>query len=414
MPDDSTERKLAAIVFTDIVGSTKLKNELGDHEAVALIKGHHALVRETLAGFKQGEEIETAGDSFFVVFSKPSDAVKFALRLQSKLRAFSQKGHPISDRIGIHVGEVLIEGVNSEKTKAPSGIHVDTCARLMSLGQGDQILMTRFVFDNARQVLRGQDVQGVGPLSWLNHGPYLLKGVEEALEVCEVGEAGKGALTPPISSEKARRHVSDESEPVLGWRPALELRVPGTEWILEKKLGEGGFGEVWLGRHEKLKDRRVFKFCFRADRVRSLKREVTLFRVLKERVGHHPNIVGVQEVYFNEPPFYIVMDYAEATDLRAWCEKEGFENISVARRLEIVAQVADGLQAAHEAGVIHRDVKPSNILVSGQWSVVSDRQVEDPAIRFGNSSSSSSSSTNPKSEIRDPKSPRRHAASDAC
>ena len=346
MPNDSTERKLAAIVFTDIVGSTKLKNELGDHEAVALIKRHHGLVREALAGFKEGEEIETAGDSFFVVFSKPSDAVKFALLVQSKLRAFSQKGHPISVRIGIHVGEVLIEGVNSEKTNAPSGIHVDTCARLMSLGRGDQILMTRFVFDNARQVLRGQDVEGVGPLSWLNHGPYLLKGVEEPLEVCEVGEAGKGALTPPTSSEKARRHVTDESEPVLGWRPALELRVPGTEWILEKKLGEGGFGEVWLGRHEKLKDRRVFKFCFRADRVRSLKREVTLFRVLKERVGHHPNIVGVQEVYFSEPPFYIVMDYAEATDLKAWCEKEGFENISVASRLEIVSQVADGLQAA--------------------------------------------------------------------
>src|SRR5205814_9867814 len=75
----------------------------------------------------------------------------------------------------------------------------------------------------------------------------------------------------------------------------------------------------------------------------------------------------------------------------------------VASRLEIVSRVADGLQAAHEAGVIHRDVKPSNILVSGQWSVVSDQQVEDPPIRFGNSSSSSSASTNPKSEIQDPK-----------
>ena len=55
MPNDSTERKLAAIVFTDIVGSTKLKNELGDHEAVALIRRHHGFVREALAGFKEGE-----------------------------------------------------------------------------------------------------------------------------------------------------------------------------------------------------------------------------------------------------------------------------------------------------------------------------------------------------------------------
>jgi len=59
------------------------------------------------------------------------------------------------------------------------------------------------------------------------------------------------------------------------------------------------------GRHRSSRTGVCLSSCFRADRVRSLKREVTLFRVLKERVGHHPNIVGVQEVYFNEPPFYM-------------------------------------------------------------------------------------------------------------
>ncbi len=358
---------LLTLLFTDIVGSTQLKQQLGDREGVALIQRHHALVREILSRFKDAEEISTSGDSFFLVFAKPSEAAKFALLLQARLGAIAKAtGPPILDRIGIHFGEVVIEDTEGgTKAKDLYGLQVDTCARIMSLAQANQILMTRFVFDNARQVLRGQDVEGVGALSWLNHGPYLLKGVEEPLEVCEVGETGKGPLTPPTSSEKARRHVSDESEPVLAWRPALEQKVPGTQWVLEKKLGEGGFGEVWLGRHETLKERRVFKFCFRADRVRSLKREVTLFRLLKERVGHHPNIVGIQEVFFDEPPFYIVMDYSEATDLRTWSEERGgVGSVPLATRLEIVAQVADALQAAHEAGVIHRDVKPSNILVS--------------------------------------------------
>lgn len=279
--DDPEQRKLAAILFTDIVGSTQLKHELGDREAVARIKRHHALIRQILSGFKEGEEIETAGDSFLIVFSKPSDAVKFALMVQSRVRALVQEGHPISDRIGIHVGEVFIEGQSSSGGhKALSGIHVDTCARVMSLGQGNQILMTRFAFDSARSVLKGEDIDGVGPLSWLNHGPYAVKGVEEPLEICEVGEVGSGALSAPLSSEKAHRHVSVDDEPVLGWRPALGQVVPGTQWVLERKLGEGGFGEVWLGRQETLKEQRVFKFCFRADRVRSLKREVEVDPIL--------------------------------------------------------------------------------------------------------------------------------------
>src|SRR5262249_42406750 len=157
--------------------------------------------------------------------------------------------------------------------------------------EGGQILLTRAVFDSARQTLKGEELPGLNELRWLSHGPYLLKGIEESVDVCEVGEVGRGVLKAPSGSEKAQRQVSADAEPVLGWRPALEQVVPNTQWVLEKRLGEGGFGEVWLGRHLKLKERRVFKFCFRADRVRSLKREMTLFRVLKERVGDHPNIV---------------------------------------------------------------------------------------------------------------------------
>lgn len=66
---------LLTLVFTDIVGSTKLKQDLGDLRAVELIQQHHALVREILSDFEGSQEISTAGDSFFVVFAKPSDGV---------------------------------------------------------------------------------------------------------------------------------------------------------------------------------------------------------------------------------------------------------------------------------------------------------------------------------------------------
>jgi serine/threonine protein kinase/class 3 adenylate cyclase len=359
---------LLTLLFTDIVGSTKLKQDLGDQRAIELIQAHHDKVRQVLALFPEGEEIDTAGDSFFILFTKPSDATRFALLVQSQVRQLAKEtGIPVLDRIGIHVGEVFIDESGEAKAKDLYGIQVDTSARIMALAQADQILMSRFAFDNARQVLRGQDLEGLGPLSWLNHGPYLAKGVDEPLEICEVGELGQAVLAPPPDSEKAKRHISADGEPVLGWRPAVGQKVPGTSWVLEKKLGEGGFGEVWLGLQTTLKERRVFKFCFRADRVRSLKREVTLFRLMKERVGDHPNIVSLREVYLEVPPYYVEMDYVAGQDLRHWCEEQGGPaKVRLDIKLEIVAQIADALQAAHDAGVIHRDVKPGNILVREQ------------------------------------------------
>jgi hypothetical protein len=92
---------------------------------------------------------------------------------------------------------------------------------------------------DARQALRGEELHGIEALSWLNHGPYRMKGVEEPLEICEVGEAGEARLRQPPDSKKAHRFISADSEPVPGWRPAIDQAVPGTGCVLEKKLGEG-------------------------------------------------------------------------------------------------------------------------------------------------------------------------------
>src|SRR5688500_20200830 len=65
---------VVTLLFTDIVGSTRLKQSLGDGDAVSLIKQHQEIIRNILVDFREGEEISTAGDSFFIIFTKPSDA----------------------------------------------------------------------------------------------------------------------------------------------------------------------------------------------------------------------------------------------------------------------------------------------------------------------------------------------------
>jgi WD40 repeat protein/class 3 adenylate cyclase/tRNA A-37 threonylcarbamoyl transferase component Bud32 len=362
---------LVTLVFTDVVDSVALLSRLGDQAGATFMQRRRQVIREVLQGLHEGAEIETAGDSFLLAFAKPSDGVRFALQSQARLRRFSTDSKvPVQERIGIHLGEVVIaENETASKAKDFYGIQLATCFRVMSLAAGGQVLLTRGAFDSARQVLKGEDLPGVGGLQWVSHGPYLLKGIEEPVEVCEVGETGQSLLSAPKTSEKAQRQVRPDEEPVLGWRPAVGQDVPNTPWVLEEKLGEGGFGEVWVAQHPKLKERRVFKFCFRADRVRALKREMTLFRLLKEHVGDHPNIVRLHEVYLEVPPFYLEEEYVEGKDLKTWCEAQGgVEEVPVEMRLEIVAQAAEALQAAHDAGIIHRDVKPGNILVSGGLS----------------------------------------------
>lgn len=242
---------LVTILFTDIVGSTKLKQELGDREAVKMIQWHHGIVRGILRSIPGAEEINTQGDSFFIVFVKPSDAVKFALLLQSQLRtAIKNGGYPLYDRAGIHVGEVFVEEGEGAGMNDLYGIQVDTSARVMSLAEADQILMTRFAFDNARQVLKGQPIEGIGKLAWINHGYYRLKGVEEPLEICEVGEEGLAVLRAPADSEKVHKvdaggnPLNAPAEPKAAPRPAGHVVVstrsgPG--------LRPGGFSSIIKG-----------------------------------------------------------------------------------------------------------------------------------------------------------------------
>ena len=81
---------LLTLVFTDIVGSTALKQRLGEREAASLFQDYRELVRRQRARFSESEEIETAGDSFLLVFTRPSEAVEFALILQTELGTWSQ------------------------------------------------------------------------------------------------------------------------------------------------------------------------------------------------------------------------------------------------------------------------------------------------------------------------------------
>ena len=137
-----------------------------------------------------------------------------------------------------------------------------------------------------------------------------------------------------------------------------------THWELKRCLGKGGFGEAWLAEHAKTHEQRVFKFCYRADRLRSLQREVTLFRLLLEALGDRPDIARILDWNFDQAPYFVESEYTADGDLNQWMARQGGVGaVPLDVRLKLVADTARALAAAHAVGVLHKDVKPANILI---------------------------------------------------
>ena len=134
-PRAKPQRRLLAVLFTDIAESTDRAVEMGDHKWGELVESHHAAVREQLRRHN-GVEVDTAGDGFFATFDSPSSALECAIGIRTAVRNVG-----LAVREGIHVGECeLIAG-------KVGGIAVVIGARTREAARPGEILATQTVRD---------------------------------------------------------------------------------------------------------------------------------------------------------------------------------------------------------------------------------------------------------------------------
>lgn len=143
--------------------------------------------------------------------------------------------------------------------------------------------------------------------------------------------------------------------------------VPGrTQFLLERQLGRTLGSEVWLARHPRSRDARVFKFALDGERLASIKREATLLRVLREALGEREDIVRLLDWNFAEPPFFLECDYG-GQSLAEWALQDGrLAALDTQQRIALFTPIVETLAAAHAVGVLHKDLKPGNVLVAAR------------------------------------------------
>lgn len=169
---------------------------------------------------------------------------------------------------------------------------------------------------------------------------------------------------PPVSSTPNAEQASAPPAEVSGSRLALSSGAPFAGYTVLRQLGAGGMAEVYLALHPRLPRRDVIKVLAEA---------VTADPEFRERFNReadlaatlwHPHIVGVHDRGEFDGQLWISMDYVEGTDAARLVRERYQDGMPIDEVSAIVQAVAGALDYAHDRGLLHRDVKPANILLT--------------------------------------------------
>jgi class 3 adenylate cyclase len=232
-----TETTTVTVLFTDVVGSTSLRQHHGETGAHEIMNAHNEIVRQQL-GVCAGREVKTSGDSFMAAFESARKAVECAIGIQRALHDHNrrQPTQPVKVRIGLHTGEAIHAGDDL------FGTSVDAAARIMAKADAEQILVS----DVVRTVLGA--AKDVG---FRDHKRVRLKGFPERWRLWEVAWRSDPDAFRPIDAS-ASSESSGGRTPFVGrseerslLRLAVDRAVSGAGSVV-LIAGEAGVGKTRL------------------------------------------------------------------------------------------------------------------------------------------------------------------------
>ena len=186
----------------------------------------------------------------------------------------------------------------------------------------------------------------------------------------EVVYVDTGVHAPPRPAHNGvPQKLHDRETPVFGTQPRLS---PGTRigrYCIQEEVGRGGMGVVYLAIDETLQRKVALKVvCIPSERRAKLKR--TKDRIVREAQAlarlDHPNVVGLYDVGSFAQGLYLAMEFVDGNNVKSWLSKRKRTWQEI---VDVFVKAGHGLVAAHDAGLVHRDFKASNVLVGKDGKV---------------------------------------------
>lgn len=199
----------------------------------------------------------------------------------------------------------------------------------------------------------------------LGAADYLTKPVDfevllTKLDLSLSQQARSGPLSVPADLAEGRWGVNESGQPLASYYDLQRGSVLLGRFRIEEELGEGGMGKVFKAHDERLEEPVVLKVVKPKlsddDVLARFKREIRLARKIT-----HPGIVRIFDFWEAGPIKFVTMEYLEGSNLRQEMKRRGSFPVPVA--LRVATEMFDALGAAHDVGVIHRDMKPHNVLM---------------------------------------------------
>ena len=344
----STNRRVVVVMFSDIVGFTEYCDKHGEEEGVELVARHEDMVFPIIEAHK-GTVVKTIGDAVMAYFEDAPHAgmaAKEMMQAVARDNADRTSDQQMQLRVAFHLGPVIV------RNNDLFGDTVNQTSRMAGVGKPGQILISKTMIDvlseDSRFICRF-----VGKADF--HGKTgTIELFEILTEDLELTEKKKSRIV----SNSAVKDASAEGQG----------RLIGDKYFIEKLIGEGAYGKVFKARHAETKETVAIKML-PEDAYAFYSREAQVLRQLQPC----PYIMAILDALVDEDGLCIVMPYIEHGSLQTYMNTLHGDPLEPGQTISLMEELLLGIAHAHSRDVIHRDVKPQNILLAnGTDGILSD------------------------------------------